>query len=143
MQYRASHDVRTEVREQLRLAVPFVALQVGMMAMGLVDGAFMGRVSAAEYAGVSLGNTYTYLLIIFGMGLLTALDPVVGQAWGAGDRVAIRRGLQRGLLLAVLVSVPISLAMLPVRAVLELSLTPMSVELIPFAGPSVAVKLPS
>ena len=36
------------------------------------------------------------------MGVLFALDPIVAQALGAGDELAVRRGLQRGLVLALL-----------------------------------------
>ena len=54
------------------------------------------------------------------MGVLFALDPIVAQALGARDELAVRRGLQRGLVLALVISVPIALVLLTVRPVLEL-----------------------
>jgi len=99
---------RGEVREQIRLAVPVVLIQVGLMTMGLVDAGFMGRVSAKDLAAVFLGDTWVFFFLCFGMGTLTALDPVISQAWGAKDTTAITRGMQRGLLLAVVLSVPIA-----------------------------------
>ena len=85
------HPWREEIRSQLRLAAPIVLVQLGLMAMGAVDVAFMGRVSAVDYAAVSLGRIWTFTCIVFGMGLLTALDPIISQAWGAKDELAIRR----------------------------------------------------
>lgn len=109
---------RRELAAQARLAAPVVAVQIGLFAMGAVDQAFLGRVSTGDFAAVSLGNAWSFAFIVFGMGLLTVLDPLISQAFGAGDEVAIRRGIQRGLLLALVVSVPVSLGILPARPVL-------------------------
>src|SRR4249920_3080605 len=51
----SAHDVRSLVR----LAVPIAALQVGMMAMNVVDTVFVGHVSARELAAAALGGLYT------------------------------------------------------------------------------------
>lgn len=109
---------REEFVAQLRLALPVVAIQVGLFAMGFVDAAFVGRLSTTALAAVSLGNMWSFAFIAFGMGVLTALDPVISQAVGARDEAAIRRGIQRGLLLAFLLSVPVALAIAPARSVM-------------------------
>lgn len=96
---------RKETRAQFRLAGPVVVIQVGLMMMGLVDAAFMGRVSATDLAAVFLGDTWTFVFLAFGMGTLTSLDPVISQAFGARDTTAIRRGMQRGIFLALVLSV--------------------------------------
>ncbi|MBA3259529.1 MAG: MATE family efflux transporter, partial [Gemmatimonadales bacterium] len=90
----------------LRLALPVVIIQVGMMAMGVVDTIMVGHVSARALAAVALGNLYFFGLAVFAMGTLLVLDPVVAQAVGAGDEPAIARGMQRGVLLASLLTVP-------------------------------------
>ena len=92
---------RDELGELLRLALPVVAVQVGMMLMGVVDTIMVGQVSPEDLAGVALGNIYFFGSCVFGMGLLFSLDPVVAQAVGAGDRPAMARGVQRGLVMAV------------------------------------------
>ncbi len=112
-------DWKGEVRAQLRLAVPVVAIQLGMMSMGAIDGAFMGRVSPEHFAAVTLGHTWTFTWIAIAMGILTGLDPVASQAFGAGDAPAIRRALQRGLVLALVLTVPVALAILPAEPVFE------------------------
>jgi len=112
---------RREVRAQFRLALPVVVIQLGLVAMGAVDGAFLGRVDAVQYAAAAIGHSYTFLFFAFGMGFLTVLDPVVSQAWGARDLEGVARGLQRGLLLAFLVSIPIALVLLPAESNLRLA----------------------
>lgn len=106
---------RAELRDLLRLALPVVVVQVGLMAMGAVDSIMVGHVSAAALASVAIGNLYFFGLAVFGMGVLMALDPVVSQAVGAGDEAAVGRALQRGLLLAAGLSIPTSLLLLTAR----------------------------
>jgi MATE family multidrug resistance protein len=101
-----------ELRETVRLAVPVIVVQVGLMLMGVVDTIMVGRVSAAALASVALGNLYFFVLTVFGIGVLLALDPVVSQAVGAGDREGVARALQRGLVIAAMVTVVVSLALL-------------------------------
>ncbi len=79
------------------------------MLMGVVDTVMVGHVSPADLAGVALGNIYFFGSCVFGMGLLFSLDPVVSQAVGAGDRLAMARGVQRGLVMAVALTVAASL----------------------------------
>jgi MATE family multidrug resistance protein len=109
-----------ELRTQLRLAIPVVVIQVGLMAMGAVDGAFLGRVDPVQYAASSIGHSLTFVFFAFGMGVLTVLDPVVSQAFGARDDPAISRAAQRGVVLALLMSIPIALVILPADTILDL-----------------------
>ncbi len=116
---RAGTPWRDEVRAQLRLALPVIVVQVGLVAMGVVDAAFMGRVSAAEFAAVSLGHSYTFVFLGFGMGTLAALDPIVSQAWGARELDAISRALQRAVLLALGLAALVSACILPAERFFE------------------------
>jgi len=108
-----------------------VMIQVGMMSMGVVDTLIVGHLSAQALAAVALGNLYFFGGGILTIGILMVLDPIVSQAVGAGDHPAIARGIQRGIVLAVLLSVPLSLLMLP--APLLFTGTGQPVEVVPFA----------
>jgi multidrug resistance protein, MATE family len=108
----------SETGALVRLAVPIVVAQVGMMTMGVVDTLMVGRVSATALAAVALGHLYMFGAAALGLGTLMALDPLVAQAVGAEDQPAVARSVQRGLVLAVLLSVAVSLALLPGEAVL-------------------------
>jgi MATE family multidrug resistance protein len=95
------------------IAVPLVIVQVGMMLMGVVDTLIIGRVSPDALAAVALGNLYFFNCIVIPMGTLMALDPLVAQGVGAKDDLAVARAVQRGLLLALILGVFATLAMLP------------------------------
>ena len=126
--------------ELVRLALPIVIVQVGLMAMGVVDSIMVGRISAAALAGVALGNVYFYACAVFGMGTLLALDPIVAQAVGARDEPAVTRALQRGLILSAALTVPISLLLMTVRPALALLGQPADV--IPIASGYVWREIP-
>jgi MATE family multidrug resistance protein len=110
---------RPELRELLRLALPVVVVEVGLMFMGVVDTMSVGRIGAVAIAAVALGNLYYFAVSIFGMGLLLALDPIVAQAVGAGDDEGVARAMQRGLLLAALVAVATAILLVPADAALR------------------------
>src|SRR5262245_54959187 len=97
---------RAELRAMLDLALPVVFIQVGIMSMGVVDTIMVGHVSSQGLAAVALGNLYFFVPAVFGMGTLMVLDPVVAQAVGAGDAPSVARGIQRGVLLALLLAIP-------------------------------------
>jgi multidrug resistance protein, MATE family len=103
---------REDLHAMVRLALPVVVIQVGMMTMGVVDALMVGHLSAQALAAVALGNLYFFLIAVFGMGTLMVLDPVVAQAVGAGDREGTARGVQRGVLLAGLLAVPAAVLLL-------------------------------
>jgi MATE family multidrug resistance protein len=116
----------------LRLAIPVVIVQVGMMAMGVVDTIMVGHISAQALAAVALGNLYFFTLAVFALGTLMVLDPVVAQAVGAGDRSAVARAVQRGVIIAALLTVP-AVALLTLAAPL-FSLARQPAEVIPLAA---------
>lgn len=107
-----------EITDVARLAAPIVAVQVGMMFMGVVDAAMLGRVSPVAMAAGALGNFYWMLVTMIGQGTIQALDPIVAQAVGARDTPAIRHGIQRGLIIATLMTVPVSLLLVPAGPIL-------------------------
>lgn len=107
-----------DLREMARMAAPIVFVSVGVQAMGVVDALMVGKLGGDAIASVALGNFYFFNVSIFGIGMLYAIDPVVAQALGARDTVGAARGVQRGMLLAVLIAAVVSLVLLPGEAVL-------------------------
>jgi MATE family multidrug resistance protein len=102
---------RADARSLLALAAPVVGVQVGMMAMGVVDAMMLGRVDAAALAAGALGNSVGHGLLMFPMGMLMGLAPLVAQAHGAGDRVRVSGHMRRALVLACVLAVPVSALM--------------------------------
>lgn len=99
--------VRDEIRVVAALAAPVVLAQVGSMMLGLVDTMMIARVDTASLAAASLGNLWIFGTLIIGIGLVLGIDPIVTQAHGAGDGRAAALGLQRGVAVALLASIPI------------------------------------
>ena len=102
----------------LRLALPVATVQVGFILMGAVDTVMVGHVSPRDLAAVALGNLYYFMTTSFGLGTLFALDPLVSQAFGAGDRSGIARAVQRGFVIALGLALLSSLLLLPGRPLL-------------------------
>lgn len=101
--------IRPELRRLLELAAPLVVTQLASMLLGVVDTLMVGRVSVQMLGAAALGHVWTFGTLVFAMGVILGMDPLVTQAHGSGDPVRQGRALQRGLILALLVSIPIGL----------------------------------
>ncbi len=108
--------------------------------MGTVDAIMVGHVSATALAAVALGNLYFVTVTVFGMGTLMALDPIVAQAIGAREDVAVSRGIQRGIILALGMTVPTSLMLIPGVPLLTVLSQPPDV--VPIAAEYALVSIP-
>jgi MATE family multidrug resistance protein len=139
--FRAFVPSPRDVRALVRLAVPIVAMQVGMMLMNVVDTVFVGHVSARELAAAALGGLYTIGLFNFCLGVVWAVDPLVSQALGARDQAAAALGVQRGLVLAAAMGVVATLLCLPAAWVYRVLREPDAV--IPRAVAFVHISAPS
>ncbi len=131
---------RADLVSLIRLAMPVAAVQVGVMMMGAVDTVMVGHVSPRDLAAVALGNLYFFLTASFGLGALFALDPVVSQAFGAGDRAGIARGIQRGFVMAAVLSLFTALCLTPGLPFLTFLKQPPDV--IPIAAEYALVSIP-
>ncbi len=102
-----------DIRALVRLAIPIASVQVGLMLMGVVDTIMLGHVSSRELAAGALGTLVIYGFSGFAMGVLWSADPIVSQALGARDHEAAALGVQRALVLAVILGAASSLACIP------------------------------
>ncbi|MYA63399.1 MAG: MATE family efflux transporter [Gemmatimonadetes bacterium] len=129
-----------ELRALAALALPVAVVQMGLVAQGLVDTAMVGRVDAAQLGAVTLGNLYFFTVAVFGMGLLLALDPLVSQAFGAGDEDAIEVAIQRGVVLSVTLAVVASVFLAVAEPVFVLLRQPQ--EVVPVAAAYARTQIP-
>lgn len=105
--YAGHHHLTVELAETARLALPMALTQLSQIAMMTTDLAFIGRLGGDALAGAALAGTIYFVSFTFGMGLTSAIAPLVAQAFGAGDRTMVRRALRTGLWAALLLSLPI------------------------------------
>ncbi len=81
----------------IKLALPVVFSQAGQMIVGLADTIMVGQVGASELAAVSFANGIFILGLGLSIGLAYGLTPLVGKAFGGGDRVNCGDWLKQGL----------------------------------------------
>jgi MATE family multidrug resistance protein len=105
-----NHSWRAELSALTSLALPMVIAQVGMVSLGVVDAVMVGHLSKQALAAVGVGSSYSFGTMIFGQGVLHALDPLVSQAHGSGDEEAIALAWKRGMVLSLLLSIPYLIA---------------------------------
>lgn len=76
---------KSELSSLLRLAWPIAVAQFGLMLLGLVDVAFLGRVSVVDLGGASIGRSVGFAATSVGLGIAAALEPLASQAIGANE----------------------------------------------------------
>jgi len=91
----------SEFKALWKLALPIVISQVGFVSMGLVDTLLVGPLGSEALSAMSLGNTFFFGILIFGLGTIMALDTWVSQSWGAGNLEGCSVGLVQGIWLAL------------------------------------------
>lgn len=109
-----------DAKKLLGLAAPVIVTQLGMMTLGVVDMLMVGRVGVHALDASTLGNLWIMGTLIFGMGVVFGIDPIVSQAHGAGDERRKELALHWTCIAALLVSVPIGLMWLFTEEVLLL-----------------------
>ena len=92
-QYREDYSVT------IKIGVPIVLGQLGIVVVGLVDNIMVGHFSTSDLAAASFVNSVFNIPILFGMGFSYGLTPLVGQFFGRGDKFRVG-GLLRNSLLA-------------------------------------------
>lgn len=90
-----------EARLTLALGFPIMAGMVGHMLLGLTDTMMVGRVGVVPLAGAALVNTVTHVPMIFGIGLLSAVQILTSQAFGARQPLETAETVRHGFLVAL------------------------------------------
>jgi MATE family multidrug resistance protein len=107
----------------LRIAIPLAFAELGWMSMYVVDNIMVGHLpnSAVAIGAASVGGALFSAFAIGGIGLMSGLDTLISQAFGAKNLSEAHRLLASGLALAVGLSPPIVglvLALTPLLGVL-------------------------
>jgi MATE family multidrug resistance protein len=86
-------------------ARPIFVGQVVVMLYGFVDTVFTGHASATDLAAMGLGTGVYSSVFVSLLGVLNALNPIIGHHHGAGRHAAIGVSYVQGLWLALLLSI--------------------------------------
>jgi MATE family multidrug resistance protein len=104
-----TNPLADELRILVRLSLPLMASQVGMMFLGVVETLIVGRAGTTVLGAVSLGNVWVHGTGLIGQGIVMGADPLLSQAYGAGDTRTAALVFQRGLVLSTLLGLPLFL----------------------------------
>jgi multidrug resistance protein, MATE family len=94
--------VRRELSLLIRLALPIIVAQLAQMTMVVADTLMAGRVSAADLAGVALGASIYWPVMLFLSGILQSVTPSVSQLNGAGRVDAVAHVVRQALWIAAI-----------------------------------------
>ncbi len=92
-------------KRNLRVALPVVMTQLGGALVGLADSIMVGRYGTTELAAVSFSNGIFFMVMVFAMGCVMGLTPLVGNAFSQNDDERVATYLQNGLYFTLILSV--------------------------------------
>ena len=97
---------RSELSDTLRLSVPIIIAQLGVVLMGVTDNLFVGRLLGSVPLGAAgLANSLSFLMSSIGVGGLTVVAALVSRAHSQHDAAQINRLFRAGLRVAGLFSI--------------------------------------
>jgi MATE family multidrug resistance protein len=97
-----------EILRTLQLAVPVMVGMVASFSMNFVDTLMAGRLPDKEIAlaGIATGGAIWSAVLMFVLGVLMALQPIVAHVDGSGDRPEGGAAARQGMWIALGVAVP-------------------------------------
>lgn len=102
---------KTHYRETIRLGVPIMLGQLGIIIVGFADNIMVGHHSTAELAAASFVNNFFNLVFIAGMGFSYGLTPVIGGFFAKKEYEKAGETLKNSLFVNFIVGVLLSLFM--------------------------------
>jgi putative MATE family efflux protein len=105
---------RDRRRRILALALPIIGGMVSQNVLNLVDTAMVGTLGAAALAAVGMGSFANFMAMAFVMGLSAGVQAIAARRMGEGRWGDTACSLNAGLLMAVVIAVPWSLALFAV-----------------------------
>ncbi|ODQ00727.1 MULTISPECIES: MATE family efflux transporter [Salinivibrio] len=111
---------RDEASAIIRLSIPVFIAQIAQTSMGFVDTVMAGGYSATDMAAVAVASSVWMPAILFGIGLLMAMVPMIAQLNGASKDDQIPYQFQQGLYMALFLSIPIGLVLYKAGVIINL-----------------------
>lgn len=98
------NDFLPYYKRNLRIAFPIMLTQLGGAIVGLADSMMVGHYSTVDLAAVSFANGVFFTFMVFAMGSVMGLTPLVGQSFVRDDDERVSSLLQNGLLFTLLLT---------------------------------------
>lgn len=100
-----SAPLSVQLKELLRLSLPVIVARSGIITMGVVDIAFLGRAGAEQVAYMTIAGMFIGTIIVGSIGLMVGTMVEAAHAFGAGDEREAGRVWRRSLPYALAVGV--------------------------------------
>lgn len=95
-----------EAGTTLKFGFPIILAQLLQMSMNFVDTVMAGRLSALDLAAVAIGSSILLPFLVFGLGTLMAVNPIVAQNYGSRKFNQIGSNVRQALWLSQLIAFP-------------------------------------
>ena len=99
-------DIKKEASQLLKIGIPIAGTQLLGVGLNVTDTIMAGNFSAADLAGVAVGNSLYFPVVMFGMGVLVAINPIVSHHLGARRFDDIGKSARQMLWLILFLSIP-------------------------------------
>lgn len=126
-------------KETIRLGVPIMLGQLGIIIVGFADNIMVGHHSTIELAAASFVNNFFNLAFIFGMGFSYGLTPIIGGLFADKEYGLVGETLKNSLLVNFIVGILLSLCML--LLLLNIGILNQPEELMPYIIPYYILQL--
>ncbi len=104
----------------LKITVPVALSYFGIMLLGMLDLIMVGQLGPVAQGAVGIGTSVFAWFMIFGIGLLSAMDYLVSHAFGAGRPRDAAHTLVQSLWLGTAMAIPLTALLYAVTAHLEI-----------------------
>ncbi|XP_058091623.1 protein DETOXIFICATION 16-like isoform X4 [Magnolia sinica] len=106
---RKREEILGEIKKQLLLAGPLIAINLLQFSLRMISVMFVGHLGELALSSASMATSFggvTGFILLMGMG--SALDTLCGQAYGAKQYHMLGIHMQRAMIVLAIVSIPIS-----------------------------------
>lgn len=96
---------RLSIRHAIRLSLPIITGQLGLVLMGFFDTVQVGGLGPAYIGACGVSNSVYFLFVLLGMGVLYAASPLVSEAFGEKHPWKSIGVMRSGVIVAIVLSV--------------------------------------
>lgn len=97
---------KNEIKSIIIIALPLMAAFLAQKGMQFIDTIMMGWIGPTALAAGALGTAFFVTILLFCMGVLSAIGIFIVRAKGAGNISDVKSTMQHGFCLAIFLSVP-------------------------------------
>ena len=103
--------MKNEIKRTLQIAFPLILGNMTQMSLNLIDTAMVGAIDYKQLAAAALVTNLLAIPYVMGIGLTTALTPLIAIASGKGNKFEVSRYLYNGVILCSIISIFIAVGL--------------------------------